>query len=258
MAAKVENLFDLSGKVIAITGGYGYLGKSITLGLLSHGATVWVLARNKEKFQQSFQNIKSGSERLHFCFCDISRIDSIQAAFEMIIKNSGSLNGLINNAFYMSGRKNKKFNVEDWDSGIEGILSSTYWCILEAIPYLKQSANGRIINVSSAHGMLAPEKNMLKPPQYGVAKAGVIQLTKYFASYLGPDKITVNTITPGPFPSDKVQKDHEFMERLISKTCLHRIGQPEELMGAFVFLSSNASDYVTGHNLVVDGGFTNG
>lgn len=258
MAAKVDNMFNLDGKVIAITGGYGYLGKTITLGLLSYGATVWVLARNKEKFEQAFQKIESDSDRLHFCFCDISRIDSIQVAYEVIIEKSGSLNGLINNAFYMSGRKNKKFNIKDWNNGIEGILSSTYWCIIEAIPYLKQSEGARIINVSSAHGMLAPDKEMLKPPQYGVAKAGIIQLTKYFASYLGPDNITVNTITPGPFPSDEVQKDQDFIEKLMSQTCLYRIGQPKELIGAFVFLSSNASDYVTGHNLVVDGGFTNG
>lgn len=250
-------MFDLNGKVIAITGGYGYLGKAITLGLLSHGAAVWVLARNKEKFEWTFQNIKSGTDRLYFYFCDISRIESINKAFEFIFKKSGSLNGLINNAFYMSGRINKNFDITDWDNGIEGILSSTYWCIKEVIPFLKRSANARIINVSSTHGMLAPEKEILKPPQYGVAKAGVIQLTKYFASYLGPDNINVNTITPGPFPSDKVQKNQEYIKKLKSKTCLHRIGQPEELIGAFVFLSSNASNYITGHNLVVDGGFTN-
>jgi gluconate 5-dehydrogenase len=96
----------------------------------------------------------------------------------------------------------------------------------------------------------------LNPPHYGAAKAAVIQLTKYFAHYLGTSNIQVNTISPGAFPSGKVQEDSSFIRSLEKKTALKRIGRPPDLVGAFVFLSSGASDYVTGHNLVVDGGWT--
>jgi len=254
----MNGLFNLEGKVVVVTGGYGYLGKAICLGLLSHGATVWVLARDKEKYQKAFYPQDQYKGKLFFCFCDISNIDSIKNAFKLVYDESGSLDVIINNAFYMSGRENKNFESDDWNSGIEGILSSVFWCIKEAIPYLKKSENARIINVSSTHGMMAPEKDMLKPPQYGVAKAGIIQLTKYFASYLGPDKITVNTITPGPFPAERFRNNHGYIQKLVNRTMLKRIGEPYELAGSFVFLCSNASSYITGHNLVVDGGVSAG
>lgn len=252
----MKDFFNLDGRVVAVTGGYGYLGKAICLGLIYHGATVWVLARDKEKFQEMIHPQERFKGKLLFCYCDISSIESIKKAFNHVYNEKGRLNVVINNAFYMSGRHKKNFDYDDWEKGMEGILSSVFWCIKEAIPYLKKSEQARIINVSSTHGITAPEKEMLKPPQYGVAKAGVIQLTKYFASYLGPDHITVNTITPGPFPSENVQKNKKYIKKLADKTLLKRIGEPQELAGSFVFLSSGASSYITGHNLVVDGGLT--
>ncbi|HKB44766.1 MAG TPA: SDR family oxidoreductase, partial [Chitinophagaceae bacterium] len=96
----------------------------------------------------------------------------------------------------------------------------------------------------------------LNPPHYGAAKAGILQLTKYYASYLGSSGITVNCVTPGPFPSLEVQKNHKFIEKLSARTLLGRIGKPEDLAGAFVFLSSDAANFITGQNLVVDGGWT--
>ena len=113
------------------------------------------------------------------------------------------------------------------------------------------------------YGMVSPDfsiyeefPNFLNPPHYGAAKAAVIQLTKYFAHYLGTEDIQVNAVSPGAFPSEKVQENNLFIKSLEKKTALKRIGQPSDLVGAFVFLSSNASDYITGHNLVVDGGWT--
>jgi gluconate 5-dehydrogenase len=113
------------------------------------------------------------------------------------------------------------------------------------------------------YGMVAPDftvyddfPDFLNPPHYGAAKAGIIQMTKYFASYLAPYGILVNAVSPGAFPSADVQKHTGFIAALGKKNPLKRIGQPDELKGVFVFLASNASTYVTGQNIAVDGGWT--
>ncbi|GAK94377.1 3-oxoacyl-[acyl-carrier protein] reductase [Nonlabens ulvanivorans] len=113
------------------------------------------------------------------------------------------------------------------------------------------------------YGVLAPDFSIYKdcpqflnPPHYGAAKAGVIQLTKYYASYLGGYNINVNTVTPGPFPSLGVQENLNFVEELKKKTVLGRIGFPEDLAGIFTFLVSDAANYVTGQNFIIDGGWT--
>jgi NAD(P)-dependent dehydrogenase (short-subunit alcohol dehydrogenase family) len=96
----------------------------------------------------------------------------------------------------------------------------------------------------------------LNPPHYGAAKAGVLQLTKYFACYLGKFNVRVNAVTPGPFPSQSVQQDEEFVGQLRKKNPLGRIGEPDDLKGAFVYLASEASSFMTGQNIVLDGGWT--
>ena len=113
------------------------------------------------------------------------------------------------------------------------------------------------------YGMVVPDLNIYKereeflnPPNYGVSKAGVIHLSKYYAMYLGKYNINVNSISPGPFPSEDVQKDKEFIKRLENKTKLKRIGNPEDLQGLILLLSSSMSSYITGQNIAIDGGWT--
>lgn len=255
--------FDLSGKIILITGGYGYLGKAVTESLVYHGGTVFVLARSKSKFDAAFHDHKKNGESLFFTECDISSTESIKKAFKEVSSQAGGIDVLINNAVYLSGQDPLKMSDEDWQKGIDGTLNSVFRCIRGAIPYLQESTAPRIINVSSMYGMVAPDFNVyddhpqfLNPPHYGAAKAGVIQLSKYYASYLGQKGITVNTVSPGPFPSNTVQQAHSFIEALSNKTLLKRIGKPDELAGSFVFLASDASGYITGQNIVVDGGWT--
>ena len=186
--------FDLTGKVILLTGGYGYLGKAAAKSLVYHGGTVYVLGRSKEKFAEAFDDNDKLEKQLYFQSCDVSSTASIQKAFKSVMDAEGQI-------------------YEDF-----------------------------------------PES--LNPPHYGAAKAGVVQLSKYYASYLGKKGITVNTVTPGPYPSKEVQKREKFVELLAEKTLLKRIGQPEELAGAFVFLASDASSYMTGQNIIIDGGWT--
>ncbi|MEX0771173.1 MAG: SDR family oxidoreductase [Balneolaceae bacterium] len=255
--------FDLTDKVVAITGGYGYLGKGMTESLLYHGAAVYVLGRNPDKHKKAFEEIEKGRDRLFFEHCDISKTDSIKQAFEAVESRSGGFDVLINNAFYLSGQDPLTMSDEEWEHGIDGTLNSVFRCIREGIPYLKKSPAPRIINVSSMYGVEPPDlkvykgfEEMLNPPHYGTAKAGVIHLSRYYATCLGEDGITVNTVSPGPYPPETVQQKKEFIRNLEEKTILKRIGKPEDLAGAFVFLASDASNYITGQNIIVDGGWT--
>lgn len=254
--------FDLGGKIILITGGYGYLGKAITESLSFHGATVFVLGRSKEKFDAAFATVK-GKENILFCDCDVASLASIENAFKKIAGEKGKIDVLINNAFFSKGQSPEAMSDEEFAFGIDGTLGNVFRCIKAVIPYFKKNSSGKIINVSSMYGMVSPDFEVyndfpayLNPPHYGAAKAGVIQLTKYYANYLGKNGITVNAVTPGPFPSAEVQKATGFIKELKNKTALNKIGNPEDLAGAFVFLSSSASDFVTGQNIVVDGGWT--
>lgn len=254
--------FDLKNKVVLVTGGYGHLGKAITESLIFHNAKVYVLARDMEKFDSSFQDLDNNSN-LKFKYCDISDSRSIEQSLEEVLAVEGKIDALINNAFYSKGQSPESMSNEDFAFCLDGTLSSVFRVIKALIPIYKNQNKGKIINVSSMYGIVAPQfevytdyPEFLNPPHYGAAKAGVIQLTKYYASFLGPYNIQINCITPGPFPSYNVQEKQGFIEELERKTCLGRIGTPEDLAGAFVFLVSDAANFITGQNLIVDGGWT--
>jgi len=255
-----QNLFSLRDKIILITGGYGYLGKFITEGLLQSEGTVVVLGRSLEKFQAAFP---SPSTQLYFQVTDVGNPTSIKESLEMIISRFKKIDVFINNAFYNKGNQPLAISDEDFAYSLDGNLGSVYRCIREVVPYMQAHGSGRIINVASMYGMVSPDfgvyaglEQFLNPPHYGAAKAGVLQLTRYFACYLGKDNILVNTITPGPFPNETVQQNEQFISNLEAKSPLGRIGKPEELKGIFIFLCSDQATYITGQNFVVDGGWT--
>jgi NAD(P)-dependent dehydrogenase (short-subunit alcohol dehydrogenase family) len=259
MNTTINQLFSLEGKIALVTGGYGHLGTAITNGLAEAGAIVYVLGRSQDKFNDAFSE---NAETIKFQYCDIADSQSIQEAFETINEQAGTIDVLVNNAFYSKGQNPEALTDEEWSYGIDGNLNSVYRCIREVVPYLKEKG-GRIINVSSMYGIVSPDFSIydespafLNPPHYGAAKAGVLQLTRYFACYLGKYNITVNAVTPGPFPSENVQHDKNFVTQLERKNPLNRIGKPEDLKGAFVYLASDASAFMTGQNMVIDGGWT--
>jgi gluconate 5-dehydrogenase len=260
MSAEGNKLFSLAGKTALVTGGYGHLGTAITAGLAEAGATVYVLGRDKSKFEQALTKIPQ--QNILFQLCDISDTGSVAIAFQEVQLQQGKIDILVNNAFYSRGNDPEQMSDEDWSFGIDGNLNSVYRCIREIIPYLKENG-GRIINVSSMYGVVSPDFSIyeqspgsLNPPHYGAAKAGVLQLTRYFACYLGKYNITVNAVTPGPFPSETVQQNEVFVEQLKKKNPLGRIGKPDDLKGAFVYLASDASSFMTGQNMIIDGGWT--
>lgn len=257
MGEKFEKI-ALENKTVAITGGYGYLGEGIALSMEAHGANVYVLGRDKAKFDEKF-----ASTSIQFQQCDISSEESIVNALKTIYDTEGQIDAMVNNAFYLSPSTNQEtISEESWSGGIDGSLNSVHRCIKAVIPYLK-TTKGKIINVASMYGIVAPDMELYSdcpehtnPAVYGVAKAGVIQMTKYYSSLLGKYEINVNSVSPGPFPNVNTQMNQDFVRKLELKTSLNRIGSQRDIGGAFVFLASNASDFITGHNLVVDGGWT--
>ena len=253
-------LFDMSDKTVLITGGYGYLGAVMAKGVSEFGARVVILGRSDDKFQRRFP---AEGEGISFVECDISDSNSIKQAYSIVSEIHNSLDVLINNGIYFRGNDPMHVSDKDWNFSIDGALNSAYRCLREAGPYFKRQKFGSIINISSMYGIVSPDFSVYKdapdslnPPHYGAAKAALIQMTKYFAHYLGPWNVRVNAISPGPFPNPEIQKNERFMNELKSRTALGRIGDPKELIGAVVYLASDASGYVTGHNLVVDGGWT--
>lgn len=255
------NLFaDIENKIVVITGGYGYLGSEMVKSLSGYGAMVYVLGKSKEKFLKSFADY---SNNVFFEQTDISSLKSIKRSIDVIGEKEQKIDILINNAYFGATNHPEKMSSDEWRKGIEGGLNQFFDCIKEAIPFLKKAKNGKIINIASMYGMVVPyldvydgREEFLNPPNYGTAKAGVIHLTKYYAMYLAKYNINVNAISPGPFPSNKVQEDVKFVERLVAKTKMKRIGEPSDLRGLIILLSSEASDYITGQNIAVDGGWT--
>lgn len=251
--------FLLNKKVSIVTGGYGHLGIKISEALRDAGSVVVVAGKDEDKFNKIFGKAKN----IYFVKMDISSGDSIKKAFKKIKKDFNHIDILINSAFYSKGASAEKISDNDWNYGLDGALSSVFRCIREVMPYMKKAKAGNIINISSMYGVISPDFSVYKnaphffnAPQYGASKAGVIQLTRYYAVYLAKFGIRVNSISFGPFPSYEVQKNKDFADKLAKKTPLGRIGNAEEVKCPVIFLASPASSYVTGHNLIVDGGWT--
>lgn len=253
-------LFSLKGKTAIVTGGCGHLGRAMVAALADAGASVWVAGTNHDKFLRVF-----GSDTtLHFVKIDIMDSTSIREAFTAVAAEAGQIDVLINNAAQYAGigKKSEDLSDDDWVRCIEGIAGSTYKCIREVLPFMK--AGGSIVNIASMYGIVSPYLAVYEPPceaslipvNYSAGKASVIQMTRYFGTYLIDRKIRVNSISPGPFPSPKVQENKVFADRLREKNPSHRLGDPEDLKGAVLFLASDASKYVVGQNIQVDGGWT--
>jgi gluconate 5-dehydrogenase len=253
-------LFSLKGKTAIVTGGCGHLGHAMVAALADAGASVWVAGTNHDKFLRVF-----GSDTtLRFVKIDIMDSTSIREAFTAVAAEAGQIDVLINNAAQYAGigKKSEDLSDDDWVRCIEGIAGSTYKCIREVLPFMK--AGGSIVNIASMYGIVSPYLAVYEPPceaslipvNYSAGKASVIQMTRYFGTYLIDRKIRVNSISPGPFPSPKVQENKVFADRLREKNPSHRLGDPEDLKGAVLFLASDASKYVVGQNIQVDGGWT--
>lgn len=252
-----KHIFDMTGKVCIITGGSGYLGTAIIEAMKDLGA----IMVNADVMQRP-----EGKEDL-FCMCNMREKDAFQKLFKTVHDTYGRIDAVINCALYGPQRKwchyIGQMEDEDWSEYLEGTLTTTFRSIRDSIPYLKEHG-GSIVNFCSMYGLVSPDFRIYgddplnparNPPCYGAAKAGVQQLTKYAACDLAKFGIRVNCVSPGPFPRPSNQVD-DFAQKLGAKTMLGRIGVNTEIAGAVALLCSDASTYMTGSNIVVDGGWT--
>ena len=259
----LESLLSLKGRVALVTGGAGLLGSQISEGLAELGATIWVGSRDGDKCASFAKALAERYEGNHNGLTlDITSSSSCRSAVETVIGRAGKIDILVNCSW--TGKKNtfESISEEDWLFDIDVSLNSVFRMIKAAFPALKES-RGVILNIASMYGVVAPDHRLYdgeryaNPPSYGAAKAGVLQLTRYLSSFLSPHGIRVNAISPGPFPYESTQRENPgFIERLAGKNPMNRIGTPFEIKGAAALLCSDASSYVTGQNLAVDGGWT--
>jgi NAD(P)-dependent dehydrogenase (short-subunit alcohol dehydrogenase family) len=255
-----QNLFDLSGTVAWVVGGAGLLGSECSRALAQHGAHVAISGRSEESAQLQAESLRD--EGLSAEALRLDARDSIQVenTASQLADRHGRLDTLVNLAFGSSGASLDDITAEQWEAGLRD--SSTSAMLVSRAAARHMTSGGSIVQVASMYGMVAPDPAnypdgiAVNPPDYGFAKAGLIQFVRYQAVHLGQRGIRVNAITPGPFPGPAARTSSEFVDRLSERTPLGRVGEPFEIGGPVVFLASQASSYVTGANLVVDGGWT--
>ena len=260
----LKSLFDLSGRTAVLTGGSGWLGRVLCEALAEMGADVCLASRNEAEQIRTIDEIKSlmPDSKVSSFLLDITDRKSVEACFGCIMRERENVDILINNAYSGISQSLEDATDSGWHETIDTGLTGYMRCTQAALSYMRNAQRGVIVNISSMYGLVAPYPEVyagnafLNPPVYGAVKAAILQLTRYTAVHTAAYGIRANSISPGPFPSEIVQQDQTFITRLSSKTPLNRIGRPFELKGAVAFLASDASSYVTGQNIIVDGGWT--
>ncbi len=264
------NMFDLSGRVITVTGGLGQLGRQYTNTLLDAGANVALLDLVTEIPEGVFKN--AGQENFLFVQTDITSKESLTDARDQVVKKWGKIDGLINNAALDSPPNApesetgpfEEYPMESWDKVIDVNLKGTFLCCQVFGSEMAGNNYGSIINIGSTYGYVSPDQSLyeyrrqrgetfFKPVAYSASKSGVYNLTRYLAAYWGKKGVRVNTLTPGGVFNNQ---EDLFLENYCARVPMGRMAEEDEYNGAIVFLLSDASRYMTGSNLIIDGGWT--
>ena len=272
---KILEKFDLTGRVGVVTGGGGQLGFEFCKTLAEAGAAVAVVDLNASASQATADTLTNGGYKALSLPTDITQPESVRAAIEMVLSVFGRLDVLVNSAAldpkFDPDAVNKgitpgafeDYPLDLWNAAMKvnltGMFLMTQACVK---PMIDQGNKGSIINICSTYGLNGPDQRIyvkegkrvaFKPVYYTVTKAGVMGFTKYLAAYYAGTEIRVNALTPGG-----VFNNHEeyFVKNYSAKTILGRMAQKDEMNGALLFLASDASSYMTGNNVVVDGGWT--
>lgn len=257
----MQNPFDLHGKRIWVIGGAGYLGQPVVRLLSQSGAQVLCadLAAKAEEFVNADDSLKNVAAAA----CDIADTDAVPAWFEGQCRRHGVPHGLVVLTYASTAKKLGDLTAAEFDTVNHGNLTATFVVAREAAIRMAAGGGGSIVLFSSMYGGISPDPAMYEPPmnpnplEYGVGKAGIRQMARYFAVHFGRQRVRCNSISPGPFPHPAMQRDMAaFIARLSQKTPLGRIGQADEVAGAAAFLLSDAASYITGIDLAVDGGWT--
>jgi len=264
------DIFSLTNKTAIVTGACGLLGKQHCAALAEAGANVVVADINEELCK----TVASALDGNHFAVgFDVTSPESIEQAKQRIMEKYGRIDILVNNAAIndmfenpaLAGQQSifENYPLDMWDKSWKVNVSGVFLCSQIFGKVMAENGGGSIINIASTYGIVAPDQNIYKneageqtfykSPSYPVTKSAVIGFTKFLASYWGTKNIRVNSLSPGGVENNQ---DEFFKNNYANKTLLHRMASPTDYKGAIVFLASSASAYMTGANLVVDGGWT--
>tara|TARA_B110000037_G_scaffold222354_1_gene296825 strand:- start:1719 stop:2519 length:801 start_codon:yes stop_codon:yes gene_type:complete len=264
MTRKLLELINLRGKKVLVIGGGGWLGRAAVEVAVECGAEVSVAGHSPiHEFSEKKGWLLDliNKEHVKYYEVDVRKEESISFLRAELGTKAG-LDALVN--CFWEGRKSgwDDSTLENWLVDIDVNLNGTYR-VCKAFSDDVVKTSGSILNISSMYSSVAPRATMYKgvpqsnPPGYGAAKAGINQLSRYLASFLGQHGVNVNSISPGAFPFPEIVEEHPiFSERLNEQTMLRRIGAPEDIKGIISILISDAGSYITGQNIAVDGGWT--
>ena len=250
------DMFRLDGRVALVTGGSRGLGFVMAQALAEAGASVAITSRQQESASASATTIaQTTGQRAEGFAVDVTEAKQIHTMVQSVLQTFGRIDILVNNAGINIRKPIEDFDEASWDSVQATNLKAPFLCSQAVARHMKERRSGRIINVSSMLGLTAlPERSA-----YCASKGGVIQLTKVLALELAPHNVTANAICPGPFATDlniPVMSNPQANQFFLNHIPLGRWGKPEELKGVIIFLASDASSFMTGAALSVDGGWT--
>ena len=252
----VKALFDLTGRVAIISGGSMGLGLQMAIGLGEMGAKLVLCARQKERCERAAEELRGHGMETLALECDVKEKATIDKVVEETLAKFGRLDILINNAGATWGAPVEEMTLEQWNKVLSTNLTGTFLFCQAVGKAMTAQGAGKIINIASVAGMSGASAE-LQAIGYHASKGGVIAFTKDLACKWAPHNIQVNAIAPGWFPTHMSQGVIEHRKNeLLGKIPMGRFGGDHDLKGAAVFLASDASAYVTGHVLVVDGGQT--
>lgn len=258
----MKDLFNLNGRVAVVTGGSGLIGRALVEGLATHGAHTFIADVDEVVAEKQALELRSKGLRCSAIALDILDLASISTCISKVLSAEGRLDVWVNNAYPKTkdwGLAFEKVAIESWRTAIDSQMTSYCFCCREAAEAMRPAKRGSIINLGSTYGMVGPDfsiyegTSLTMPAAYAAIKGGIINFTRYLASYYGKDGIRINCLSPGGVENNQAGP---FVEKYVRKTLLGRMARPVDMAGAAVFLAADASAYVTGHNLVVDGGWT--
>jgi len=255
----LDDLFGLRGRVAVVTGATGRLGRVMAEALVAAGATTWLVGRDRGRLDALAKELPGARPLV----CDVTSDADVAALGAALREAGGRVDVLVHNAHVGRGGSLRSATPADYLEAADLALGA-FQRLLDATRDLliTAAADGSpsVITVASMYGLVSPKPQLYdtpeagNPPYYGAVKAGLVQLTRYAAVELGPAGVRVNSLTPGPFPGDGI--DPGLLGRLSAQSPLGRVGDPAEIATAVLYLASPRSSYVTGTNVVVDGGWT--
>jgi NAD(P)-dependent dehydrogenase (short-subunit alcohol dehydrogenase family) len=271
MKALPEN-FDLNGRVAVVTGGAGLLGQQFCKTLAEAGAQVVVVDLNESAAEQTAAALRQNHLQAAAVSTDVTDPESVKRMAKTVISSFGRLDILVNSAALdpkfdpqQQGRHSNSFEeypLEAWNQALEVNLTGMFLCCQAAVRPMVSQGKGSIINICSTYGLAGPDQRIYQragqPPQYkpvyySVTKAGVLGMTRYLATYYAGTEIRVNALTPGGVYNNH---DETFVQNYSYRTVVGRMARVDEMNGGLLYLASDASSYMTGSNLVIDGGWT--